>query len=110
MTPQDILSGAADIIEQNGWHQGGYATAPAADGGTRDTCPTDPNATCFCVFGAMRRVLNLGDNVPIYSSHAYRTARNLLSNVIGDRRPAEWNDAPGRTKGEVVAALRADAS
>jgi len=83
----DVLNKAADLIERDGWTQGTYQLD-----GKR------------CVDGAISA-----------TSHDWSTwrnrkeARELLRDTIGAQILVDWNDAPGRTKTEVVAALRAAA-
>lgn len=62
------------------WTQRAYARK--ADGGPVGLC--NPDATCFCLIGGLRR---LG------------MAENELKNELGD--VFRWNDAPGRTIQEV---------
>jgi len=102
-TITSLLNAAADLLAQPGaWTQGAYA---------RDMFGSDvgsqwsDDAVCFCVMGALNQVREAQHDAVILGSlsHAIRA-------VNGGYPIAEWNDAPGRTQAEVVAALRAAAS
>ena len=90
MTPEEILSGAADLIEAKGWCQG---MAVDEVGGV---CM---GRAIFDAAGMHERVWVWDASVPI------QQAIDAVAQEIGDS-PAPWNDAPGRTKEEVVTALR----
>lgn len=95
----DILRQAADLIEPKGrWGRVYYAR-------TKDGIPTGPrgpNAACWCAWGALRCVgRHDGDE-------AIGCAITFVQLALDDDL-ARWNDAPGRTQAEVVAALRAAA-
>lgn len=89
----DVLNGAADLIERDGWTQNQYRSV---DGGR-------------CLSRA------IGDCVPghfdaaWWHSPLYEEAADYLRITIGRHFLAGWNDQPGRTQAEVVAALRAAA-
>ena len=90
MTPRDVLLAAADHIEAHGWVQGKW-------GHKGEPC---------CAEGAIVAVLDgnggivFGELGPLSAA-----AKQMLRNALGKAIPA-WNDAPGRTAAEVVAALR----
>lgn len=77
-----ILRAAADRIERDGWCQG---TDLADDG------------SC-CMVRAYEDASNGDDDAYVAAAHAMR--RHI------DATPTVWNDAPGRTVSEVLAALR----
>jgi hypothetical protein len=79
----DVLNQAADYLEQHGWIQGGLGT------------PDGPR----CVAGAIGGL----------ERGRFCEAWLAFTRYLKPEHPATWNDAPGRTKGEVVAALRAAA-
>lgn len=90
MTPQQVLLAAARLIEEGGWIQpvtGGYSEGMGQ-----------------CAFSA---IFTIGNGAfDTYNG----AARRLLAFLTGDPdgsygRIFEWNDAPGRTKAEVLAAL-----
>lgn len=93
MTPREVLLAAADYLEANGWQQG----SAGEDGGPR------------CALGAMLSVLprqtgKMTQRFVRERNSALRRARRMLCEprvLIGT-----WNDAPGRTRDEVVRALR----
>jgi hypothetical protein len=95
---QKILLGAADAIEERGLFKGYF-------------CPTESLSTVgpFCANGAMRFAY-MGDALghPNELGHL-RDAYEKLSAYLGVQSVAVWNDHPHRTKGEVVAAMRAAA-
>lgn len=96
MTPQDVLSAAADLIDKRGWHQDDYL---GPDGGV-------------CCLGAIQIASFRAQR--LFGSDHFAAAK-LLSARLGLPAPdaaaagkqiVEWNDEPGRTQAEVTAALR----
>lgn len=87
MTPNEVLFDAARHLEVHGWLQG-------IAGESRKPC---------CLIGATVAVDPLGE--------ARTEAQAILRDHLGVRSGglAQWNDAPGRTAAEVIAALRAAA-
>jgi hypothetical protein len=86
-TPQQILLDAIDVIEQRGWCQGAFQ---------------DDDSKQVCMLGAIR--IATWDKV-IYPVHpAYAQACNATG--MNGTMIAQWNDASGRTKEEVIAKLR----
>ena len=79
----DVLNGAADLIERDGWVQGSPRTSEGR-----------------CMNMALQEVAG---------KQVYWQAKRYVEDVVGFRATAAWNDTPGRTKTEVVAALRAAA-
>ena len=96
-TPSAVLLAAADLIERTGWTQG----SPAADEQGYPVRSHSAAACRFCVAEAIRRACPgyPNDNLDI-------AAMNLLERHLSTLDIPAWNDAPGRTKEEVVAALR----
>jgi len=98
-TVADVLDAAADLVAKlKGWTQGAYARD--ADG--RDVNPYEkwrasPQAVCFCLYGALAQV-------------ASQAGMEKIPSLTDPLPSTEWNDAPGRTQSEVVAALRAAAT
>jgi hypothetical protein len=93
-----ILSAAADLLEQNGWCQGAEARGPVGE----ETIRLDPRARSWCIVGSTGRAaweMGLG---------LQQSARcdRFLAEVIGTQDITAWNDVHGRTKDEVIAALR----
>ena len=90
-----IYRKARELVEK-GWHQGQFA----ADRQGRECSAFDDEAACFCAWGALRRSrANLGIRLP------FGPLLEPLQGVIGDVEPTAWNDAPGRTKEEVLEAF-----
>lgn len=90
VTTRDVLHRAADLLEEFGWCQ--------YDVGGKDRG--------FCVMGAVMEA-NRDYGRDYFQDHA------VLGNLVwGDLPrdwggfPIDWNNAPGRTKAEVVARLR----
>lgn len=85
----------SEILEQYGWTQGYFARDKSGM-----TMPSmSPYATCFCAVGAIKR-----SDFPTGSS------LDVLREHIGAASVEDvyrWNDAPGRTKDEVIAVLKA---
>lgn len=96
MSPQDVLRQAADLIERTGWCQGVYARD--ARGVITDFI--SDAAVEFCALGAIFHCEPEGYAADVSAPE------QLLVNRIGTRTVGEWNDAPGRTKDEVIATLR----
>lgn len=96
LKPSEVLDKAADLITPEGaWTQGYFARV--APGGN-SIGPREPNAACWCAFGA---VINRCGNDGAAEDFAVQYLRTTLRDSI-DR----WNDAPERTQAEVIAALR----
>ncbi len=84
--PADVLNGAADIIERDGWCQG----------------PPQPGLGPVCAGVAIMRSTR--------SVSLQVAAQQKLQSVTHCWSPSRWNDEPGRTKAEVVSALRTAAT
>jgi len=84
----EVLKEAREKIRQ-GWCQGG----PARDHRDATISTGDPNACKWCLFGALMAVTDDWDG-----------PRAAIKEFTGCSL-AEWNDAPGRTKAEVLALL-----
>lgn len=92
----EILSKAADLIQPKGaWLQG--ALAKMANG-LEPRRITDPSAVSFCALGALIHAAG-----PHYGD--YVAARDCLHRSLG-RSIVDFNNAPERTRVEVVTALR----
>ncbi len=91
----DVLNGAADLIERDGWFQGRYQ---------------GPNGE-HCVTDALLRSAGTspGDSGTPGALVLFSDASLKLATEVCDNRLPVWNDEFGRTKAEVVAALRAAA-
>lgn len=101
-TVADVLDAAADLLEKPGaWTQGAYAR-----GKTGRKVTTRRAAVCFCAIGAMSVAAGCD---PAVEGEPWE-ADVALRKAIGDTQIADWNDTPGRTQDEVVAALRAAAT
>jgi hypothetical protein len=85
-TTRDVLLHAALLIEERGWNQGSYQQ----DGR-------------LCLLGAIN-LAQTGRHDKWNDMEATLAVRGVLPTSCGD-----WNDAPGRTAAEVIAALRAAA-
>lgn len=96
-TVADILTAAADLIDKPGaWTQYQWARNAAGQPvGVLD------GAVCWDIAGAIVRV------APDYSGIAF-SLDAALKDTVG-KSMSGWNDAPGRTQSEAVAALRAAA-
>ena len=55
------------------------------------------NAVAYCIYGALRKCYSVADTVLVFC----KLCEYLQTN------PMQWNDMPGRTKEEVIAALEA---
>lgn len=97
-TAKKLLTCAADLLEKPGaWTQ--KQNAREANGIV--VFPTDPDAVCFCSFGAMIKCM------PAATEFKYAAV------ALGFPSVADlivWNDKPNRTQTEVVAAFRTAAA
>lgn len=92
-TVPEILNAAADLLEKPGaWTQGALyrdaAGEPIPNFGDRE-------AVCYCAEGAIAAVVG-----------RYSLSHPAYAPLGGTGELSSWNDAPGRTQKEVVAALR----
>lgn len=104
---QFVLDMIALLEPEGAWRQG-------ADAGRRDDPslvlrPKDPDAECFCLFGAAMRIS--GDGFCFNISHEERAMEAISAQIRSDSqisslRIVEWNDIPGRTQAEVLDMLR----
>jgi len=114
MTAKQVLVGAAKRIETKGWIQGGYARTAAAIPGEQGGRAVPAGSPCGAggnllgtpvaetdVIGAMRQVGGRIDEVD--------AAKAALRKHLRVDNLADWNDAEGRTKEQVIAALNAAA-
>jgi hypothetical protein len=92
MTVADDLRAARALVEK-GWTQGAYARTK-----TGKECPDRSlHAKCWCASGAIWRVC-------AHDGIGFSEAHKQLSAAINKPIPY-WNDAPGRTQAEVLAAF-----
>jgi hypothetical protein len=78
---QDTLDRTADLIEETGWIQDQFGSENLG----------------YCLAGALRRVAPASE---------YYDARDEIHKRIGTEHVTIWNDAPERTKEDVIAMLR----
>jgi hypothetical protein len=95
VTRRDVLRRAADLLEEFGWCQMDEARA-----GDEPVSVNDSRVDRFCIGGAVRRAL-IELTAAEHDNHPYDYIGQVWDGNIVD-----WNDAPGRTKSEVVARLR----
>jgi hypothetical protein len=100
MTPKEILIAARAKIEApERWTQGAYAKTAKRN----KADPNSPRATCWCILGAVAAVTGDNPNRPdraISSGLAAAAGVDAYNECV-----IEWNDAPGRTHAEVLAAF-----
>lgn len=89
MTVADVLNRAAEWLEANEWIQGRFSGTVG-----------DPPVPAACAAGACIRV------TPWESPHLTNEAFRVLRISLQCKGLGAWNDAPHRTKEEVIAALR----
>jgi hypothetical protein len=99
MTPAEMLEAGAAWLEEHEWTQGAYAR----DEARRRVGPTGKRAQCWCAEGAIRAA------TPRSGTYALADATDLFNEQIGAWL-CDFNDAPGRTKAEVIAATRSAAA
>ncbi len=88
----EVLAGAARLLLEKGWCQGTYARRRG-----KDIWYGDASADSFCVSGAIMRAEGDEDS---------GDARDLLDIACGEFR-VDYNDAPERTRDDVVTAIDA---
>lgn len=94
---EDALSAllaARTLIDVEGWTQ--EASARRADGTKTD--PYDANATCYCAYGALSAVTEDSGT----SLYAFAHAEHSLKQFVKRGSYICFNDAPGRTKPQVL--------
>lgn len=103
----ELLNQAADLLEEPGaWTQLG-GDEDGSDGECarnfmgQPVPSDDPEASCWCLFGAIERVSD-GHDTQLVRAFEWLSGKRSHDLVV-------WNDEEGRTQGEVVAALRAAA-
>lgn len=102
MTPTtvpEVLERAATILEDRGWYQGDFYP-PGAD---ERTAPVCAGAAIHVALG----LHPLGD-VKLSPTLVW-DAGQYLADYVGYVDVGDWNDRPERTRGEVLATLRAAA-
>lgn len=92
MTAPEILRAAATLLIRQGWTQG----VTARDAFGLPTFAGLPEATCWCMLGAIAKVSGIW---------APTGPLQLLRTYLGVHGISKWNDEPGRTRAEVVNAL-----
>jgi hypothetical protein len=98
MTTLEILRGARDILRaKKRWAQG----FNALDAERMPVEHYNPNAVCFCSYGA---ILKVCDRPPTNNEII---ACEFLHAVTGTECIVAFNDAPGRKHSEVLAAFNA---
>ena len=96
----DVLKMARDLIQEpDAWVQECHAWNHLGE----ETDPTEPDAVCFCLEGAILRALTeLGE---VGRGDALL---EINAEVMGsDENICEWNDSPERTHAEVLARVDA---
>lgn len=88
MTPNQALEEAHVLIQKRGWVQGEYKSRAGA----------------YCLVGALETVC--GRFTLDFEHKTFTTASTRLLEVVGDFDLVGWNDAPGRTKKQVLKALK----
>lgn len=86
------LRAAAEVLRRDGWTRGFY---------------TDPETGAHCAVGAIRSAISMTDSAPM--TPALNERWDALEVVLNGEGATFWNDAPGRTADEVIAALEAAA-
>lgn len=93
MNVGEVLTRAADLLEEKGWCQ---------------NYPVDMEGR-MCAVGAIRQASE-GQEQGYFASRAAVKAQQAVEKAIGGEFISRWNDRPERTKEEVVAIFRAVAA
>jgi hypothetical protein len=101
MTPREVLIKAADLLDSapTAWTQ----KRIARDNKGWPEPPNHPRACSWCAMGAIAKVQNLPRAPQLYDSASKLLAHHLKIDIV------DWNDAPERTREDVVQALRSAA-
>lgn len=109
MNTSEVLNAAADHIERRGW-TGASGTDSEV---TKRAWYPDPEAVYpVCAEGALRLAnggLRANDAIKALKVYLHDRYPECVNSVSGEVVVFSWNDAPGRTADEVIAALRAAA-
>lgn len=100
----ELLTKAADIIDQRGWCQGSFVP-PNSDPRTAPVCAEAAISVAGGVMPNGYGYASAGVDAAIAARAARRVFRHRVQRAISD-----WNDAPERTAGQVTAELRACAN
>ena len=107
---------AADIAREyredaSRWTQGAFARAAPEDSYDGEQMglgnPLDSRAVCWCLRGAIDKRTGNSDSLawPTYQAFDEALGYAVGGRMLGDNEPlwfVRWNDAPGRTVGEVI--------
>mgnify|MGYP006288290745 CR=1 FL=1 len=96
MTTLEILKDARELVAQ-GWCQ--CAHARSETGRALDIW-TKPSGCAYCAEGAL-----IMASCATEDQEEITDAWNVLREVVGTKSLYLWNDAPGRTKAEILAAF-----
>jgi hypothetical protein len=96
MTLLADLKAVRELISK-GWSQ---KAAARGHGGVVELA-TSQNATAFCPFGAAMAVCKDSPNDETRGARLW-AIRHAIQDACGRGCEAEWNDAPGRTKEQVL--------
>lgn len=98
-TKRDVLHRAADLIEEFEHCKGDFARNSRGHG----VWWHSSDVVAFCALGAIHRAHDDFGFDPDESIFAYSRP---LARLVPEGHIKDWNDAPGRTRAEVVARLR----
>jgi hypothetical protein len=98
MTPQEVLTKAAELLESSptAWTQKHIARCNT---GWPDKANSQ-NACSWCALGAIAKVQNLPDAPQEHNPAAMLLAYHLKVNIV------DWNDDPLRTREDIIKGLR----
>ena len=88
-----VFTRAVEIIEKRGWYRGSFIPP----GANEKTCPV-------CIWAALKVATGIGPDYPSIRSPDTE-ALDFISDLIGTRAWI-WQDAEGRKKYQVIAALK----
>jgi hypothetical protein len=112
MKNSEVLNVAADVLDGDGWYQGGYAPDQTVDGASMEGLPV---CTMGAIYRAARTPLAWSEGLDCWIGVDTRVgdlAAEALAHYLGTSNIAAiplWNDARDQTQAEVTAALRAAA-
>ncbi len=114
MKPSEILDQAANTLLRDGWYQGEYYKDDGTSAANRSGPCCQEGAISRAAFGYayvdyLNSVRDQSEALRKAQDDASRYMRNFVCQD-GHRSSIDFNDAPGRTREEVVNALRGAAA
>lgn len=105
MTGKDFLQKMIDLYHKHGWTRFAFARTS----GDSPVAPSHPEAVCFCLRGAIRRVMSddyMAEESLLPELHrASAQATYAIHEVIGENTISRWNDCEARGRDHIIEVL-----